>query len=106
MRERAGEHTRDEITAFFPDFNCPVQVVMLDTLQHFFDDLRLAAAALARDEEETLQRRGHGHDRAEKKRPHDRAAIKKDFYRGFIFALLESCAGGRRNSPTWFWFRT
>ena len=48
MRERAGEHTRDEITAFFPDFNRLVQVVMLDTLQHFFDDLRLAAPPLPR----------------------------------------------------------
>jgi len=80
---------RDEITVFFPDFDRPVQVVMFDTLQHFFDDLRLAAAALARDEEETLQRRGRGHDRAEKQRPHDRPALEKDLYHGLIWFVEE-----------------
>lgn len=39
---------RDEITALFPDFNRPVQVVMFDTLQDLFDDLQLAAPLLPR----------------------------------------------------------
>jgi hypothetical protein len=72
----------------------------LDPLQNFLDDFGPPACPLTRDEKQSLQHRGHGHDRADEQRPHDRAAVGKNLDHDFLVGLMAPAGRTIRSPPT------
>jgi hypothetical protein len=91
---------------FLPRARAPVDVVLLDALEHLLDDLGLALAVLADEEEHPLDDHGQADGRQEQDGPHHEAAGGEQLHRRFVQKNYEGKAMGDHGwERAWSGFR-